>query len=142
MIGGVAGITSDANSLVNFARTVAQKHLLQYNEDIPVELLAQRLCDMKQGYTQYGGTSTRCTPTLYTFKRLLFQVFDLLVSPFSMLGTTHTIVSNSTIRILRGTILGGKRRVSARTMELPKAFSNKSTKTTLVSMRRSGSFSG
>ena len=27
-----------------------------YNEDIPVELLAQRLCDMKQGYTQFGGT--------------------------------------------------------------------------------------
>ncbi|KAH7888849.1 N-terminal nucleophile aminohydrolase [Phlebopus sp. FC_14] len=55
VIGGVAGITSDANSLVNYARTVAQRHLLQYNEDIPVELLAQRLCDMKQGYTQYGG---------------------------------------------------------------------------------------
>jgi 20S proteasome subunit alpha 3 len=34
---------------------VAQQHLLQYNDDIPVELLAQRLCDMKQGYTQFGG---------------------------------------------------------------------------------------
>ncbi|KAG2111182.1 N-terminal nucleophile aminohydrolase [Suillus discolor] len=55
VIGGVAGITSDANSLVNYARTVAQQHLLQYNDDIPVELLAQRLCDMKQGYTQFGG---------------------------------------------------------------------------------------
>ncbi|KAN0090869.1 Nucleophile aminohydrolase [Tylopilus felleus] len=55
VIAGVAGITSDANSLVNYARTVAQKYLLQYNQDIPVEQLAQRLCDMKQGYTQYGG---------------------------------------------------------------------------------------
>ncbi|KAG5642759.1 hypothetical protein DXG03_002247 [Asterophora parasitica] len=55
VIGGVAGLTADANSLVNYARTAAQQHLLQYNEDIPVELLAQRLCDMKQGYTQYGG---------------------------------------------------------------------------------------
>ncbi|KAI9572191.1 N-terminal nucleophile aminohydrolase [Boletus coccyginus] len=55
VIGGVAGITSDANSLVNYARSVAQKYLLQYNQDIPVEQLAQRLCDMKQGYTQYGG---------------------------------------------------------------------------------------
>ncbi|OJA19618.1 hypothetical protein AZE42_03865 [Rhizopogon vesiculosus] len=55
VIAGVAGITSDANSLVNFARTVAQQHLMQYNDDIPVELLAQRLCDMKQGYTQFGG---------------------------------------------------------------------------------------
>jgi 20S proteasome subunit alpha 3 len=55
VIGGVAGLTADANSLVNFARNAAQKHLLTYNEDIPVELLAQRLCDMKQGYTQFGG---------------------------------------------------------------------------------------
>ncbi len=55
VIGGVAGLTADANSLVNFARTAAQKHLLMYNEDIPVELLTQRLCDMKQGYTQFGG---------------------------------------------------------------------------------------
>jgi len=55
VIGGVAGITADANSLVNFARTSAQRHLLQFNEDIPVELLAQRVCDMKQGYTQFGG---------------------------------------------------------------------------------------
>jgi len=55
VIAGVAGITADANSLVNYARSAAQRHLLQYNEDIPVELLAQRLCDMKQGYTQFGG---------------------------------------------------------------------------------------
>ncbi|KAJ3498260.1 hypothetical protein NLJ89_g10241 [Agrocybe chaxingu] len=55
VIGGVAGLTADANSLVNYARTAAQRHLLSYNEDIPVELLAQRMCDMKQGYTQFGG---------------------------------------------------------------------------------------
>lgn len=55
VISGVAGITADANSLVNYARAAAQRHLFVYNEDIPVELLAQRLCDLKQGYTQYGG---------------------------------------------------------------------------------------
>jgi 20S proteasome subunit alpha 3 len=54
---GVAGLTADANSLVNFARTAAQRHLFTFNEDIPVEQLAQRLCDLKQGYTQYGGSS-------------------------------------------------------------------------------------
>lgn len=59
VIGGVAGLTADANSLVNFARTAAQQHLALYNEDIPVELLAQRLCDMKQGYTQFGGAPPR-----------------------------------------------------------------------------------
>src|ERR1700761_5050344 len=55
VIGGVAAITADANSLVNFARSAAQRHLASYNEDIPVELLAQRLCDLKQGYAQFGG---------------------------------------------------------------------------------------
>ena len=57
VVAGVAGITADANSLVNFARQAAQRHLYLYNEDIPVELLAQRLCDLKQGYTQHGGMS-------------------------------------------------------------------------------------
>ena len=56
VISGVAGLTADANSLVNYARQAAQGHLFNYNEDIPVELLVQRLCDLKQGYTQYGGT--------------------------------------------------------------------------------------
>ncbi|KAG5219822.1 N-terminal nucleophile aminohydrolase [Salix suchowensis] len=51
VIGGVAGLTADANSLINHARTIAQRHLLTYNEDIPVEILTERLCDMKQGYT-------------------------------------------------------------------------------------------
>ena len=55
ILAGLAGITSDANSLVNFARNSAQRHLYTYDEDIPVEMLVQRLCDMKQGYTQYGG---------------------------------------------------------------------------------------
>ncbi|TDL26110.1 N-terminal nucleophile aminohydrolase [Rickenella mellea] len=55
VVAGVAGLTADANSLVNYARQAAQQHLFRYNEDIPVEQLAQRLCDLKQGYTQYGG---------------------------------------------------------------------------------------
>ena len=28
---------------------------IRYNEDIPVEQLVQNLCNLKQGYTQYGG---------------------------------------------------------------------------------------
>lgn len=51
----VAGITSDANSLVNYSRKEAQKYLFTYNESMPCEQLVQRLCDLKQGYTQYGG---------------------------------------------------------------------------------------
>eukprot|EP00842_Homolaphlyctis_polyrhiza_P006046 jgi/Hompol1/6442/HPOL_001707-RA len=51
----VAGLTADANSLINYCRIQAQKHLFRFNEPIPVEQLVQNLCDMKQGYTQYGG---------------------------------------------------------------------------------------
>jgi 20S proteasome alpha/beta subunit len=55
MICAVAGMTADANILMNFARQAAQKYLLTYNEDIPCEQLVRRLCDLKQGYTQHGG---------------------------------------------------------------------------------------
>lgn len=55
VIAGVAGYSADANSLVNYSRQAAQRHLFSYNEDIPVEQLVQRLCDLKQGYTQFGG---------------------------------------------------------------------------------------
>ena len=55
VLAGVAGMTADANSLVNYARNAAQKYLLSYDDNIPVEQLVQRLCDLKQGYTQFGG---------------------------------------------------------------------------------------
>ncbi|KAF8678280.1 Up-frameshift suppressor 2 [Rhizoctonia solani] len=55
LIAGVAGLSADANSLVNYSRTSAQQHLFSFNEDIPVEQLVQKLCNLKQGYTQFGG---------------------------------------------------------------------------------------
>lgn len=51
----VAGITADANILVNYSRLSAQRHQLAYSEPVPVEQLIQTVCDLKQGYTQYGG---------------------------------------------------------------------------------------
>ena len=50
-----AGLSSDARVLIDQARTYAQIHRLVYGEPIPVELLAKRLCDIKQAYTQHGG---------------------------------------------------------------------------------------
>lgn len=55
ILGGFAGVTSDANTLVNYARNTCQNVLLKYDDDIPVEHLTQYMCDLKQGYTQYGG---------------------------------------------------------------------------------------
>merc|ERR1712228_70723 len=51
----VAGITADANILINQARLHAQRYMYNYQEPQPVEQLVQRLCDEKQAYTQYGG---------------------------------------------------------------------------------------
>lgn len=51
----VAGLTSDANILVSYLRRVAQMHRLTYQEPQPLVQLIQRVCDLKQGYTQFGG---------------------------------------------------------------------------------------
>ena len=50
-----AGITADANSLIEYARETAQRYKYLYQENIPVEQLMQDVCDLMQGYTQYGG---------------------------------------------------------------------------------------
>ncbi len=51
----VAGITSDANALIEYARMTALRHKFDYQEPVCVEDVAQQLCDIKQQYTQYGG---------------------------------------------------------------------------------------
>lgn len=51
----VAGLTADANILINEARLAAQRYVFQYQEAMPVEQLVQRVCNYKQAYTQYGG---------------------------------------------------------------------------------------
>eukprot|EP00823_Brevimastigomonas_motovehiculus_P008142 TRINITY_DN7413_c0_g1_i1.p1 TRINITY_DN7413_c0_g1~~TRINITY_DN7413_c0_g1_i1.p1 ORF type:complete len:264 (+),score=63.42 TRINITY_DN7413_c0_g1_i1:80-871(+) len=50
-----AGITADANILINYARLTAQRYYYTYQEPIPIEMLLQIVCDLKQGYTQFGG---------------------------------------------------------------------------------------
>jgi len=52
---GVAGITADANILIHNARIYAQRYTYQFGEPMPVEQLVQWVCDLKQGYTQFGG---------------------------------------------------------------------------------------
>merc|ERR1711990_1403127 len=52
---GVAGIRADANILINRARLIAQQYQFKYQEPMPVEQLIEQICDLKQGYTQFGG---------------------------------------------------------------------------------------
>lgn len=54
-----AGLTSDANILIDYARRAAQQYRFTYEAPSPVESLIVRLCDLKQGYTQFGGTNTK-----------------------------------------------------------------------------------
>lgn len=51
----VAGITADANILINYARQAAQRYFYSYQEPMPLEQLLQTICDLKQSYTQFGG---------------------------------------------------------------------------------------
>jgi proteasome alpha subunit len=54
---GVAtsGLVADARALVDRARVEAQINMVSYDEPISVDVLAKKLCDHKQTYTQYGG---------------------------------------------------------------------------------------
>jgi len=51
----VAGLTADANILIQEARVGSQRYLYQYHEPIPVENMVKSVCNYKQSYTQYGG---------------------------------------------------------------------------------------
>jgi proteasome alpha subunit len=50
-----SGLVADARALVDRARVEAQSNRITYDEPIPVETLAKRVCDYKQSYTQFGG---------------------------------------------------------------------------------------
>lgn len=50
-----SGLVADARVLVDRARVEAQINKYTYDEPIGVEVLAKRVCDFKQTYTQYGG---------------------------------------------------------------------------------------
>ena len=51
----VAGLTADANILIDQARLQSGRFQYQYGENIPIEQLVEHVCNYKQSYTQYGG---------------------------------------------------------------------------------------
>lgn len=48
----VAGITADANILINSCRLAAQRYTFNYQEPMPLEQLVQQICDQKQVRTR------------------------------------------------------------------------------------------
>eukprot|EP00916_Digyalum_oweni_P014646 GHVL01024016.1.p1 GENE.GHVL01024016.1~~GHVL01024016.1.p1 ORF type:complete len:248 (+),score=35.74 GHVL01024016.1:34-777(+) len=55
VICAVAGLTSDANILIESLRETAQSYRYVYQEPQPVQQLIISICDKKQLYTQWGG---------------------------------------------------------------------------------------
>lgn len=51
----VAGMTADASILINYIRESSQEYLKIYNKEPPLEHIVKQVCNLKQGYTQYGG---------------------------------------------------------------------------------------
>ncbi len=50
-----SGLGHDGRVLIDYARLIAVRHRLVYDEAIDVELLVKYICDIKQAYTQQGG---------------------------------------------------------------------------------------
>lgn len=51
----VAGLTADANVLIDYLRRTAANYKMTYGEPMPLEQLVRNVCDTKQQYTQRGG---------------------------------------------------------------------------------------
>jgi len=51
----VAGLTADANILIDQCRLRSGRYHYQYQEPIPIEQLVEYVCNYKQFYTQRGG---------------------------------------------------------------------------------------
>ncbi|MBS7653758.1 MAG: archaeal proteasome endopeptidase complex subunit alpha [Candidatus Bathyarchaeia archaeon] len=51
----VVGLSSDARILIDEARVFAQSNRLMYDEPVDVEVVAKRIGDIKQLYTQHAG---------------------------------------------------------------------------------------
>lgn len=51
----VSGLSSDANYLIEYARVQSENHRFMFNVNMPVRTLVERICDLKQAYTQRGG---------------------------------------------------------------------------------------
>ncbi len=56
IIASPAGIIGDGRVLIEKARTIAQSYKYFYDHPIDVRSLVKEIADIKQAYTQYGGT--------------------------------------------------------------------------------------
>ena len=108
------GLTSDANILIDLARRVAQNHRYTYGKEAPVENIVTRVCDVKQGQTQFGGTLSewcgrRRQPHDHLINVCAVQAFAHTVCRSSSGAGTSTVSSSCTTAIPVATSGDGKR---------------------------------
>ncbi|KGG51356.1 alpha type subunit of oroteasome [Mitosporidium daphniae] len=77
LVAAVAGLTADANILVKEARSKSLEYWRSFSSNIPIELLVQRIGNLKQGFTQMGGLRPFGVSLLYAGydKSLGFQLY-------------------------------------------------------------------
>jgi len=56
IIASASGILSDARILIERAQLISQQHRVTYDSAIDVESVIKEIADLKQQFTQYGGT--------------------------------------------------------------------------------------
>ena len=56
IIASASGILSDARILIEKAQLISQQHRVTYDSPIDVESVIKEIADLKQQFTQYGGT--------------------------------------------------------------------------------------
>lgn len=121
----VAGLTSDANLLIDYSRQRAAQYMMTYGEPIPLEQLVESLSNLKQSYTQHGGTHK---PIFY----LYIKVCDRLVRASCMPDGTRSMGSSCTRVILLGITVAGRLAVLEEMQLLPSPPS----KTTMTPIMR------
>lgn len=51
----VSGLTADANYLIEYMRKICLDYQVTFGGPMPIEQVAESVCNLKQGYTQFGG---------------------------------------------------------------------------------------
>mmetsp|Transcript_1965 Transcript_1965/g.5834 ORF Transcript_1965/g.5834 Transcript_1965/m.5834 type:complete len:269 (-) Transcript_1965:316-1122(-) len=76
----VAGLSADANVLVEEARLAAARYRYAYGRPVPVEQLVQKVCGLLQVYTQYGGQRPFGV-------KLVFAGYDHVLQQYQLFAT-------------------------------------------------------
>ena len=83
-----SGMGTDFRVLVRKARKIAQQYYLQYDEEIPISQLVQRIANVMQEYTHTGLASLSLSLSLYpSLSYFKLELFLLKIAICSIQGS-------------------------------------------------------